>query len=104
MLIQFNTSNQVEGKDEFITPLHATVEHAISRFSDRLSSVQVHLDDENSHKGGGNDKRCMMEARVDNVAPISVTSHADTYQQAVKLASDKLKSTLTSTFEKMRNY
>ncbi len=104
MLIQFNTSNQVEGRDEFITPLHDMVEHALKRFSDRLSSVQVHLDDENSHKGGGNDKRCMMEARVDNLKPVSVTVHADTYQQAVKAASDKLKAALTSTFDKMRSY
>jgi hypothetical protein len=39
----------------------------VSRCNRQVSRVQVRLADENSDKGGSNDKRCMIEARLDGV-------------------------------------
>jgi hypothetical protein len=53
----------------------------------------VHLGDENGHKRGGNDKRCMMDARLDGRPPIAVTQQAPPLDQAVdggwKSSSDR---------------
>ncbi len=39
-----------------------------------------------------NDKRCMLEARIEGMQPIAVTAHGDIIQEALKGALSKLKS------------
>jgi hypothetical protein len=43
----------------------------------------VHLGDENGAKSRPDDKRCMMEVRVQRRQPIAVTRHAATLDDAV---------------------
>jgi len=80
------------------------VEEALSRFSDQITRVEVHLSDENSHKSGQNDKRCLMEARLEGRRPTAVTHQAATLGQAVDGAADKLQKVIESTLGRLRDY
>lgn len=104
MTIQFNTDNNITGSEELRAPLTAIISEALSRFSDQITRLEVHLTDENSHKSGQNDKRCMLEARLEGMKPIAVTNNAGTHEQAVKGAVDKLKTSLDTVLGRLRNY
>jgi len=91
MQIQINTDHNIEGREALADQFRGVVESALSRFSDRITRVEVHLSDENSDKKrGDDDMRCMMEARLENRQPIAVTHQAATLDQAVDGAADKL--------------
>lgn len=79
------------------------LESSLSRFEDHISRLEVHLSDENSAKTGPDDKRCLIEARMEGRQPIAVTANADSYIEAVASASDKLNTALDSMMGKMRN-
>lgn len=90
MQIQINTDHNIEGHETLAAQISSVVENALSRFSDHITRVEVHLSDENGDKSGKNDMRCMMEARLEDRQPIAVTHHATTVNQAVDGAADKL--------------
>jgi len=90
MKIQINTDNNIEGSDEFIHEMQAVLESALDRFAEHITRVEVHLSDENSSHKGGNDKRCIMEARMERMQPVVVTDQAETIEEAVNGAADKL--------------
>jgi phage I-like protein len=64
----------------------------------------VHVSDENGSKIGQNDKRCMLEARLENRQPIAVTSHANTLEKAVNDALDKLKTSMETIYSQLKNH
>jgi ribosome-associated translation inhibitor RaiA len=103
MHIQVNSDNSIEGREELATRVEAVVEEALSRFSNQITRVEVHLSDENSHKSGQNDKRCMMEARLENRRPTAVTHRAATLDQAINGAADKLQRSIESTLGRLRD-
>lgn len=94
MLIQVNTDNHIEGNSELAADVEAVVASTLAHFADRVTRVEVHLSDENGHKGGDRDKRCAMEARVEGLQPIAVTHQAGTTDEAVDGAAEKLKHAL----------
>jgi ribosome-associated translation inhibitor RaiA len=101
MQVLLNTDNHITGSDDLSARVEADVAAAIDRFADRVTRVEVHLNDENSKKAGPADKRCMLEARVRGVAPIAVTANADSYDLAVAAAADKLVRALDSALGKL---
>ncbi len=104
MTIQINSDNNIlgtEGLSEYIQNITA---ENLKRFDEQITRVEVHLNDENSHKNGENDKRCMMEARLQGMQPVAVTAFGNTIHDAVKSAIDKLKSSLDTTLGRLRNY
>ncbi len=91
MQIQINTDHNIEGHQVLTAQISGVVENAWSQFSDHITRVDVHLSDENSDKKGGNDNmRCMMDVRLEGRQPIAVTYQANTLDQAVEGAADKL--------------
>lgn len=104
MTIQFNTDNNVSMSEELRNPLIRLISEELTRFSDQITRIEVHLSDENSDKQGLNDKRCMMEARIAGMKPIAVTNHANTHEQAIEGAIDKLRTSLDTILGRMRNY
>ena len=74
MQIQLNTDNHLVGSDDLALQLEAEVRTAPVRFADRITRVEVHLNDLNSDKAGSADKRCMMEARGWTAADIGHSS------------------------------
>ena len=105
MTIQFNTDKNIAGNDRTATYLSSMIEDSLDRFSEHITRIEVHLSDENgSNKEGGNDKRCVLEARMEGKKPLAVTNNADTVEKAVSGAIDKLMSTLEKNLERQRSY
>ena len=90
MQIQINTDHNIQGYESAAASVRATVENALKRFSSHITRVDVHLGDENASKRGDDDKRCMMEARLEGHQPVAVTHHAATVVQAIDGAAEKL--------------
>lgn len=104
MTIQFNTGHNVNGSTAVSDPLNDLIATELKRYDEYITRVEVHLTDENGHKDGLNDKRCVLEARVEGMQPIAVTNHGNTRDEAVAGAITKLKSSLNTKLEKRRNY
>lgn len=104
MQIQVNTDHSIEGHGALAVRIRGVVENALSRMSDHITRVEVHLSDENGDKQGQNDKRCMLEARIEGRQPIAVTYHAAALDQAVDGAADKLTRLIESTLGRQRDH
>lgn len=102
MQIQINTDHNIEGREVLAAQVSGTVETALSRLSDHITRVEVHLSDQNSAKNGRDDKRCMMEARLEGRQPIAVTHEAPELDQAVAGAADKLAKSIENTLGRLR--
>jgi ribosome-associated translation inhibitor RaiA len=93
MLIQVNTGSQTHGSADLTQGVQALIEDKLGRFEDRITRVEVHLNDENGpDKTGGHDKRCMIEVRMAGRQPISTTDHGATHDQALHGAASKMQS------------
>jgi len=93
MQIQINTDHNIDGREALVEHFRGVVAGALSRFSDHITRVEVHLSDQGGDAGassGQNDKRCMLEARIEDRQPLAVTHQAATLLQAVDGAADKL--------------
>jgi ribosome-associated translation inhibitor RaiA len=88
--VQVNTDRESTAQEVSAPEIEAGIAASLARFSRRITRVEVHLSDQNSHKGGKNDKRCLVEARLAGLDPIGVTHQADTWALAVSGAMDKL--------------
>ena len=104
MQIQINTDNHINGRERLASEAEAAVQSALENFAAQITRVEVHLSDENSHKGGEHDKRCAMEARLEGRRPVAVTHEADTITQAIRGAAGKLERSLESTLGKLRGH
>jgi hypothetical protein len=102
MQIEISTDNSVHVPEDSAERLRGVVEHVLGHFKDRITRVAVHLTDENSSKGGEDDKRCSMEARVQGRPPAGVTNHAGSFDEAVSGAAHKLKHSLESSLGRLR--
>jgi ribosome-associated translation inhibitor RaiA len=104
MQIQINTDRHIKGHETFTAQVSGVVESALSRFRDPITRVEVHLSDENSDKKGGNDDmRCAMEARLEGRQPVAVTHQAATVDLAVDGAVEKLARLIEKTLGQQRD-
>jgi len=104
MIIQVNSDKHVDGNVNVVVEVQQKVQRALERYADRITRVEVHLNDENAHKNGQDDQRCLMEARLNGMPPIAVTHKAATLDQAVAGAADRLKNALTSLLGKIERH
>lgn len=89
-----NTDHTIDGHEALAHHAETVVESTLGHLSEHLTRVEVHLSDENGEKGGGHDKRCVMEARLERHQPVGVTHEAETLHQAIEGAAHKLKHAL----------
>lgn len=102
MLIQVNTDSSIKGHSGLIAEVEAVIEGTLGRFRDRTTRVEVHLSDENgAQKSGGEDKRCLLEARLVGLQPISVSHRAATVMQALDGAVGQMERSLDSTLGRL---
>lgn len=95
MQILVNTDRHVEATQPVREEVRATLAKALDRFSERVTRIEAHLSDSNSGaKGGADDIRCLLEARLAGLNPISVQHQAATLEKAVAGATDKLEKVL----------
>lgn len=104
MQVQTETDNHIPNRDELKEYVASLVAEKIGRHQDQITSVQVHLHDDNSpEKKADNDFRCLMEARLVKLKPVAVNCHADNLHQAINGAVDKLSRALDSTLGKLED-
>jgi ribosome-associated translation inhibitor RaiA len=104
MFIEFHSDSNVNATDETVAPFRDQINNSLSKYSHQVSSVQVHFSDENGKQGGQDDKRCMIEVRLDGMNPIAVTGRSSSLAQALKLAIDKMKTSLDTRRDRLKTY
>ena len=104
MTIQINTDNNLNVHEAFGDKLEGLLAEELSRFSEHITRLEVHLSDENGSKHGLNDKKCLLEARLEGRQPIAVTQVANDYEQALHGAVGKLKSSLDTIVGRLRDH
>lgn len=97
MQILIHTDRNIESTEKLATQVEAAIEGAAKRFGPQVTRVEVHLSDVNGNKGGVNDKRCLLEARLAGLPSLTVSHQAPTLELAVDGASVKLGHALEST-------
>ncbi|OYW14236.1 MAG: hypothetical protein B7Y82_14040 [Sphingomonadales bacterium 32-65-25] len=100
MQILVNTDNAIEGSEGLIERTEAIAREGLSRFSDRITRVELHLSDTNSERGGV-DKRCVVEVRPKGLDPVVTTDQAETVDKVVLAAIHKMVNLLETTFGKL---
>jgi ribosome-associated translation inhibitor RaiA len=95
MQIHVNTDRNIKGSAKLTDEVKSIVQEALGRFDRRITRVEVFLSDENSsQKFGDSDKRCVIEARLGGLKPLTVSHHGSSLDQALGGATDKLEKTL----------
>ena len=90
MQIQINSDHHIVASPELAGRIQTLLRDTLERYSDRITRVEVHLNDLNSVKGGNSDKRCGMEARLAGLGPVDVNHEADNLDLAIDGAMEKL--------------
>ena len=104
MIVQFNTDHNIEGSEGMASHFEATEKELLARFDEDVTRVEIFLKDLNADKGGANDKRCKLEARVKGMDPLLASHDDDSVHKAVKGAADKMKHILTKLFDKKASH
>ncbi|RYG07479.1 MAG: HPF/RaiA family ribosome-associated protein [Burkholderiales bacterium] len=104
MQVLVNTNHSIEGREALERWASTELNEGLARFKNDLTRVEVHLSDENSAAGGADDKRCLMEARLPNHAPLAVSNHASGIDEAFRGALTKLRHALDSTLGRQKNH
>lgn len=100
--VQVNTDSSIKGDERLQEIVEGIVNDALGRFRDDITRVEVHLADENGPKGGPDDKRCTMEARIRGLQPTAVTHKAADLRDAITGAAKRLQAALTTTLGKRK--
>lgn len=100
MNIQINTGNHIQGGERFSDYVSGVVSHALSRFTDQLTHVDVHFSDQNSSKIGTMDKRCLIEVRITGRKSTAVSSDASSIDEALLSATEKIRHAIENTLGK----
>jgi ribosomal subunit interface protein len=104
MTIQFNTDNNIKATEQMQAYFDTEIRESLNRFTPHITRIEVHLSDANGMKSGKQDKQCTLEARVKHREPIAASNEASTIEQAVNGATEKLKNSLDTIVEKLRNH
>ena len=89
MFVRISTDNQLKSDAESNARLEERVRAKLKRFEQRLTDVEVHVEDVNGQKGGDADKRVSLEARPTGHKPVAVHAEAARVEIAVTAAADK---------------
>lgn len=103
MQVMVNMDHNIEGHEALESHVSGVVQKALSKISEHLTRVEVHLSDENANRHGHDDKRCMIEARLEGGQPTAVTYEAATLDQAVAGAVHKLARLIESTLGRLHD-
>ena len=94
MHIQVKSDNHVRVDTAVIAFIQTEARHSLSRFQRRLTRVEFHLSDLNSHKFGPQDKRCSIEARPAGHPPVAVKMTSGNFRAAIHGSLEKLRTAL----------
>ena len=102
MIILINTDKNLRENEAERADLKLLIRQEMKPFIAHISRIDVHLSDENGAKSGFDDKRCMMEVRIEGRLPMAVTAHAATEGLAVAAALENLKELFVDSMRKLQ--
>jgi hypothetical protein len=101
MKIQFSDAGIISENHGFKDSLTALMSKEFCRMRFLLIRLDVSLKYEDDQSDGKRRKFCIIEAHMVDCEPITVTSEASCYTQAVNLAISKLKTSYVTRFGKL---
>lgn len=104
MQVLVRHDDTIQGGEHLIRIVTAAVEGGLHRFRESITTVEVHLADENGHKTGGDDIRATVEVHVAGRATLVVKHHAAQLVIALDAAVDKMSRMLDQQLAKLRNH
>ncbi len=104
MQIQVNANHGITGGEALGSYVEDLMSSTLDHHKDQVTRVEVHLADENGPRGGDNDLRCTIEARIRGLQPFAVTHHAADIHQAIDGAAEKIQRLVNKEVEKRRNH
>ena len=104
MQVLVNANHTVQTDESLERWARTELTDGLSRFRHEITSVEVHLSDQNSDRLTPDQKRCLMEARLVNHAPLAVNHVAPRLDEAFRGAADKLKRALERTLGRLRDH
>lgn len=104
MKIQVNTDKNIEGRERLIAYVESLITEGLSRFNENITKIEVHLSDENGSKEGTEDKKCLIEVRLEKIGPVVTSDMATTLHKAIDGAIGKMKKSLESKLEKITQH
>lgn len=102
MIILINTDKNLRENEAERADLKLLIRQELKPFIAHINRIDVHLSDENGAKSGFDDKRCMMEVRIEGRLPMAVTAHAETEDLAVAAALENLKELFIDSMRKLQ--
>jgi hypothetical protein len=103
MEILVNTDHHIEGSSRLVESVKAVLDKFAQRFDSEVTRLEVHLRDDNgAEKDGNRDKHCSIEARPRGLRPVAATHAADTIDEAVQGAADKLYRLVSTRIDRLR--
>lgn len=103
MKIQVRSDNHIAGHQPLLDQVSENVQGILGRFGDRITRVEVHLSDVNGRKVTPDDRRCLIEARVEGRPPMTASAEASSLLAAVNEAAEKLARIIDSDLAKQRD-
>ena len=104
MKIQINSDNTISENESMDNSFKTLIEDSLKYYSEHITRIEVHFSDENGNKDGLNDKRCMIEARLEGKQPTAVTAQEDTIEEALNSALEKMEALLKTELGRMKNH
>jgi hypothetical protein len=102
MLVRINTDNNSSKSQEFINGVSSYISEKVKRYAHQITRIEVYFTDENGQKESPNDKRCLLEFRLDNLPPMAVSKYASSHQAALEGALDKFAAAMKKKIGKLR--
>ncbi len=100
MHIQVTHNEDVKADAGLSARIEDEVRSVLGRYESQLTAVVLNLNDLNSHREGGGDKRVSLEARPTGHRAIAVHHEADTFEDASQGAAKKMQRRLDSVLGK----
>jgi hypothetical protein len=101
--VQVNTDNHIQGAETLTAWTQQELSHRLARFRDQITRLEVHYSDLNATRGGSQDKRCVVEARLAGRQPVAVSHEAHKVADALHGASDKMLRALDTALGRARD-
>lgn len=103
MIVQLNTDNNIHGTAQLQSQVTEKINASFKHYANHISRVEVHLSDQNSHKGGKDDIQCKIEVRINGVQPVTVMSKSNVKEKALDEAVDKMKAAVGTIIGKIQD-
>ncbi len=103
MHIQVRHDDTIVGSERLSAQVEASIEAALGRFREQITTVEVHFADENGKKIGGDDIRCSIEVRFAGRKPIGLSHHASDLLIALDVAAEKMAAMLDHQLGRIRD-